>query len=133
MPRVTTLPIIKGATASPALQPILKQLNSESQYYYPMALFDSLTSSSFDRIDGLYLEYVDGYISLGKLVVGVRLRCCGDHQVLRRDECPIGGESDRLREQGAWHQVVPVQVRPAMFVGPFGGTGLRELSPLLTS
>ena len=62
------LPIIKGATASPALQPILKQLNSESQYYYPMALFDSLTSSSFDTIDGLYLEYVDGYISLGKLV-----------------------------------------------------------------
>ena len=62
------LPIIKGATASPALQPILKQLNSESQYYYPMALFDSLTSSSFDTIDGLYLEYVDGFISLGKLV-----------------------------------------------------------------
>jgi len=59
------LPIIQGATASPALQPILKQLNSESKYYYPMALFDSLTAPSFQEIDGLYLEYVDGYISLG--------------------------------------------------------------------
>ena len=59
------LPIIKGATASPQLQPILNQLNAESKYYYPMALFDSLTSSSFQEIDGLYLEYVDGYISLG--------------------------------------------------------------------
>ena len=47
------------------MQPILNQLNSESKYYYPMALFDSLTSSSFQEIDGLYLEYVDGYISLG--------------------------------------------------------------------
>ena len=59
------LPIIQGATTSPQLQPILNQLNSESKYYYPMALFDSLTSSSFQTIDGLYLEYVDGYISLG--------------------------------------------------------------------
>ena len=42
-----TLPIIQGATASPALQPILKQLNSESKYYYPMALFDSLTAPCF--------------------------------------------------------------------------------------
>ncbi len=47
------------------MQPILKQLNSESKYYYPMALFDSLTAPSFQEIDGLYLEYVDGYISLG--------------------------------------------------------------------
>ena len=62
------LPIIKGATASPQLQPILTQLNAESKYYYPMALFDSITSSSFQEIDGLYLEYVDGYISLGKAV-----------------------------------------------------------------
>ena len=33
-----------------------------------MALFDSVTSSSFQTIDGLYLEYVDGYISLRKAV-----------------------------------------------------------------
>lgn len=27
-----------------------------------------MTASSFETIDGLYLEYVDGYISLSKLV-----------------------------------------------------------------
>jgi hypothetical protein len=59
------LPIIKGATSSPQLQPILNQLNSESKYYYPFAPFDSLTSASFQEIDGLYLEYAQGYISLG--------------------------------------------------------------------
>jgi hypothetical protein len=57
------LPIIKGAKATAALQPILDQLNAESKYYYPMALFDSLTGPAFNQIDGLYLRYIDGYIS----------------------------------------------------------------------
>jgi hypothetical protein len=62
------LPIIKGAKAPAALQPILTELNKESKYYYPIALFDSLTASSFSTIDGLYLEYIDGYISLSKAI-----------------------------------------------------------------
>ena len=62
------IPIIKGATAPPALESIDKELAAESNAYYPMALFDSVTSSSFNTIDGLYLEYVDGYISLQKAV-----------------------------------------------------------------
>jgi raffinose/stachyose/melibiose transport system substrate-binding protein len=62
------LPIISGATAPAALEPIDKALAAESGSYYPMALFDSVTSSSFNTIDGLYLEYVDGYISLQKAV-----------------------------------------------------------------
>ena len=62
------LPIIKGAVAPPSLEPIDKELAAESNAYYPMALFDSVTSSSFNTIDGLYLEYVDGYISLQKAV-----------------------------------------------------------------
>ncbi len=60
------LPIIAGAKATPALQPILDALNQESKYYYPIALFDSLTGSSFNTIDGLYLQYIDGYMSLSK-------------------------------------------------------------------
>jgi hypothetical protein len=62
------LPIIKGAKAPAALEPILTALNKESNYYYPIALFDSLTASSFSTIDGLYLEYIDGYISLSKAI-----------------------------------------------------------------
>ena len=62
------IPIIKGAIAPPALEPIDQELAAESGSYYPMALFDSVTSSSFNTIDGLYLEYVDGYISLQKAV-----------------------------------------------------------------
>ena len=57
------LPIIKGAKATPALQPILDQLNAESKNYYPIALFDSLTGPAFNQIDGLYLRYINGYIS----------------------------------------------------------------------
>ena len=38
------LPIIKGATTTAKLEPFLKALDSESKYYYPMALFDSMTS-----------------------------------------------------------------------------------------
>ena len=57
------LPIIQGAQTTPDLQPILDQLNSVSDKYYPMALFDSLTPTSFNKIDGLYLRYIGGYIS----------------------------------------------------------------------
>lgn len=59
----SALPIIKGAKAPAVLEPTLKDLNTESKYYYPMALFDSITNSSFAVIDGLYLRYIDGYIS----------------------------------------------------------------------
>src|ERR1700761_5564778 len=62
------LPIIKGAKATPALQPILNQLNAESKYYYPIALFDSLTGPAFNQIDGLYLSYINGYISEKKAI-----------------------------------------------------------------
>ena len=62
------LPIIKGAVAPPSLEPINKELAAESNAYFPIALFDSVTSSSFNTIDGLYLEYVDGYITLQKAV-----------------------------------------------------------------
>jgi raffinose/stachyose/melibiose transport system substrate-binding protein len=63
------LPIIKGATAPPGLQPILNEYDSLApETFGAGALFDSLTSSSFSTIDGLYLEYVDGYISLAKAV-----------------------------------------------------------------
>lgn len=62
------LPIIKGAKATAALQPILNQLNAESKYYYPIALFDSLTGPAFNQIDGLYLRYIDGYIPLKQAI-----------------------------------------------------------------
>ncbi len=62
------LPIIKGAKATAALQPILNQLNAESKYYYPIALFDSLTGPAFNQIDGLYLSYINGYISEKKAI-----------------------------------------------------------------
>jgi hypothetical protein len=58
------LPIIKGAKATAALQPILNQLNAESKYYYPISLFDGLTGPAFNEIDGLYLRYIDGYVPL---------------------------------------------------------------------
>jgi raffinose/stachyose/melibiose transport system substrate-binding protein len=58
------LPIIQGAKATAALQPILNQLNSESKYYYPISLFDGLTGPAFNEIDGLYLRYIDGYVPL---------------------------------------------------------------------
>jgi raffinose/stachyose/melibiose transport system substrate-binding protein len=65
----STLPIIKGATAPPALEPILKEYDSLANVTFGVgAFFDSLTDSSFYEIDGLYLEYVDGYISLQKAV-----------------------------------------------------------------
>ena len=58
-----------GATAPPGLQPILNEYDSLApETFGAGALFDSLTSSSFSTIDGLYLEYVDGYISLAKAV-----------------------------------------------------------------
>ena len=129
------LPIIKGATASPQLQPILNQLNSESKYYYPMALFDSLTSSSFQEIDGLYLEYVDGLHLLGDGLVGVRHRCCVDHQVLQRAASPVGGGDDRLREQGARGEVGMAVVASPLGQrwsrGFLGGTGLCDRPPRL--
>lgn len=62
------LPIIKGSKATPALQPVQSALLAEEKQYYPMALFDSLTSSSFSTIDGLYLSYADGYIPLKKAI-----------------------------------------------------------------
>jgi raffinose/stachyose/melibiose transport system substrate-binding protein len=63
------LPIIKGATASAALQPTLAAVDAAANTTFGAgALFDSLTASSFEPIDGLYLEYVDGYISLAKAV-----------------------------------------------------------------
>ncbi len=63
------LPIIKGATAPPGLQSVLNEYDSlANDTFGAGALFDSLTASSFETIDGLYLEYVDGYISLSKLV-----------------------------------------------------------------
>lgn len=57
------LPIIQGAATTPDLQPILAQLNAVSDKYYPIALFDSLTPTSFNKIDGLYLRYIGGYIT----------------------------------------------------------------------
>lgn len=62
------IPIIKGAKAPASLESIDNELQAESNAYFPMALFDSVTASSFNTIDGLYLEYVDGYISLQKAV-----------------------------------------------------------------
>ncbi|HEX4255427.1 MAG TPA: ABC transporter substrate-binding protein [Streptosporangiaceae bacterium] len=62
------LPIIQGAKATPALQPILDQLNAESKYYYPIALFDSLTGPAFNQIDGLYLNYINGYVPLKQAI-----------------------------------------------------------------
>ncbi len=70
------LPIIKGATAPPQLAADPEPVDSLApEVLLAQALFDSLTSSSFQDIDGLYLEYVDGYISLAKAVSEYRYRC----------------------------------------------------------
>lgn len=64
-----TLPIIKGAIPPPGLGQVSKAYDALANETFGYgAFFDSLTSSSFDTIDGLYLEYVDGYISLAKAV-----------------------------------------------------------------
>lgn len=60
------MPIIQGSTVPAALATIHKALLANQKYYFPMAWFDSLTSSSFSTIDGLYLSYADGYIPLSK-------------------------------------------------------------------
>ena len=102
------LPIIQGATTSPQLQPILNQLNSESKYYYPMALFRQLNVSSSSRQSmASTFEYVDGYISLGTALSEYGHRCCVDHQRLQRGASPAGRGDGHLREQGARDQVVP--------------------------
>jgi raffinose/stachyose/melibiose transport system substrate-binding protein len=63
------LPIIKGATAPPGLQSVLNEYDALApETFGAGALFDSLTANSFQTIDGLYLEYVDGYIPLSKMV-----------------------------------------------------------------
>ena len=60
------VPIIKGATTTPALEPILKAINAASKTTYGVYFWDGLTSSSFNQLDGLYLQYADGYVPLGK-------------------------------------------------------------------
>jgi raffinose/stachyose/melibiose transport system substrate-binding protein len=60
------LPTIKGATTTPALEPILKLVDSVSKTTYGVQMFDGLTATSFNLIDGLYLQYVNGYVSLAK-------------------------------------------------------------------
>jgi raffinose/stachyose/melibiose transport system substrate-binding protein len=62
------VPIIKGAHTTPALSPILKMINAATPTTYGVYFGDGLTSSSFDEIDGLYLQYADGYISLNDAI-----------------------------------------------------------------
>jgi ABC-type glycerol-3-phosphate transport system substrate-binding protein len=60
------VPIIKGATTNGALEPILKMINAASSTTYGVYFWDGLTSASFNQLDGLYLQYANGYIPLAK-------------------------------------------------------------------
>lgn len=62
----SAIPIIKGATTEGPLQPLLKQIDAVAPITFGTDMFDGLTDNSFDEIDGLYLQYVDGYTSLTK-------------------------------------------------------------------
>lgn len=60
------MPIIAGSKVTPELQSIHNALLANQKYYLGQCLYDGLTASSFSEIDGLYLSYVGGYISLSK-------------------------------------------------------------------
>ncbi len=60
------MPIIAGSQVTPALSSIHAALLANQKYYLGVCAYDGLTASSFSIIDGLYLSYVGGYISLSK-------------------------------------------------------------------
>ncbi len=60
------MPIIEGSQVTPALSSIHAALPANQKYYLGVCAYDGLTASSFSIIDGLYLSYVGGYISLWK-------------------------------------------------------------------
>ncbi|PSR21706.1 MAG: hypothetical protein C7B45_09875 [Sulfobacillus acidophilus] len=55
------IPIIKGTTAPPVDRTFQQAIDKYP--FWSLSAFDTMTSTSFDTIDGLFLEYVNGFIS----------------------------------------------------------------------
>ncbi len=55
------IPIIKGTYAPPIDRPFRQAI--EKNPFWSLSAFDTMTSSSFNTIDGLFLEYVNGFIT----------------------------------------------------------------------
>jgi ABC-type glycerol-3-phosphate transport system substrate-binding protein len=59
-----SFPLVKGAQPAPLLKPIVDA--TLSQPFWGLSECDNMGGNSFAAIDGLFLEYVDGYVSLSK-------------------------------------------------------------------
>lgn len=55
------IPIIKGTYAPPIDRPFRQAI--QKYPFWSLSAFDTMTSTSFNTIDGLFLEYVNGFIS----------------------------------------------------------------------